>query len=79
MSRFPSIRQVERIDPQLAQQMREINRMKRVPLAKLKAAAMSYGKDFDEGRGGLFSPAIPGLLATAAAFYKWETRKKAKS
>jgi hypothetical protein len=79
--RLPPISVIEKIDPKLAERVREMHRMKRVPLATLKKAAMAYGKRADEVRskGGGFlmlTPEAAALLAAAFGFYFWESRKK---
>lgn len=73
--KLPPIKVIARVDPALAKMVREVRRLRRVPLDNLKKAAMEYGREASHGRVGLMGPALPKLVAAAAGYYFYQSRK----
>lgn len=70
-SNLPPIKVIAKIDPRLADMLRETRRIKKIPLAKLKAA-LAYGEaSKHRATMSLFMSETVDLLASAAAYY-WE-------
>lgn len=78
--RFPTIKQVEKIDPELAHVMREIRRLKAEPRRRLIQAALEYGAVVNRVDGrpaySFMSKEATNLLASAAGYYQFKHRQK---